>query len=719
MHVTLPQNMPAWLADMTIQSTAILLIAWVALKLFSQSSAAHRCLIAGTALLAIPGAMALSILFPQWNFIQSAAPAPTPVAVWKIQATTAAPLPTAPTSPSQAPLALRHWSLSEWLTGIWLAGIGSIATGLVISAVRLRRLERDTVAAGDSEVLKVFIHLVNEAGLSPKRIRLLFAPQNRVPMTWGFTKARILLPIEATEWPQNRLELVLRHELAHISRRDTLWTPIVYLAGAVQWFHPGVWWMLRTFSREREGACDDLAMNRGGHDPITFAATLLDAISVCTVGSRPLLPLALCMAAGDKAAVKARLAAVLNHSRDRSTCSATRSIATMSLTAGIMFLAAGLSACRPIPVKDATPSVPEQRVYFLTDTQWERLTEVVQKPPQPAAAATPKSAAPQAVTTVTDLAIAALRIRTHFVEAGIPLTTTKAEEEVVRLKDERTLVVNATPAAQEQIAKYLSTLTVEAMLRIDMKVFQLPKDAALQSLGLAFEGGEVRQTALTQSQVGELLGKLKTMKEATFQGTPSVIVRSGKRASIEMVRELIYPTEWAPPELPPVPMKSETDSESPGAFPVTPTTPTAFEMRPIGVRAEFEPRLLSPAIIQLEFAPEVTVLEGFINYGSPITTTGRNILGTPVAITLTENRIPQPVFHTAKFSCSVILKVGESVVMGGLTTPQHDMWQDKRQPLGNDATSPGVTMNSELAERLSKTPEKIVFFIISADTVSQ
>jgi hypothetical protein len=47
------------------------------------------------------------------------------------------------------------------------------------------------------------------------------------------------------------------------------------------------------------------------------------------------------------------------------------------------------------------------------------------------------------------------------------------------------------------------------------------------------------------------------------------------------------------------------------------------------------------------------------------------------------------------------------------------MWQDKRQPLGNDATSPGVTMNSELAERLSKTPEKIVFFIISADTVSQ
>ncbi|RYD29923.1 MAG: hypothetical protein EOP86_20830, partial [Verrucomicrobiaceae bacterium] len=50
--------------------------------------------------------------------------------------------------------------------------------------------------------------------------------------------------------------------------------------------------------------------------------------------------------------------------------------------------------------------------------------------------------------------------------------------------------------------------------------------------------------------------------------------------------------------------------------------------------------------IDLNLAPEVIEFEGFINYGTPIQTTGVNTLGTNKTIILTDSKINQPVFAT-------------------------------------------------------------------------
>ena len=55
------------------------------------------------------------------------------------------------------------------------------------------------------------------------------------------------------------------------------------------------------------------------------------------------------------------------------------------------------------------------------------------------------------------------------------------------------------------------------------------------------------------------------------------------------------------------------------AFPVTPTTPTAFETRNTGVTLEVEPVVGPDGVtIDLNLVPQVVEFEGFINYGSPI-----------------------------------------------------------------------------------------------------
>ena len=90
-----------------------------------------------------------------------------------------------------------------------------------------------------------------------------------MPMTWGCLPAvgplpgagaRVLLPAEAEEWPEDRRRAVLLHELAHVKRRDCLSQLIAQLACAVHWFNPLIWLAGHRMLVERERACDDLAL---------------------------------------------------------------------------------------------------------------------------------------------------------------------------------------------------------------------------------------------------------------------------------------------------------------------------------------------------------------------------------------------------------------------------------------------------------------------------
>ena len=183
---------------------------------------------------------------------------------------------------------------------------------------------------------------------------------------------------------------------------------------------------------------------------------------------------------------------------------------------------------------------------------------------------------------------------------------------------------------------------------------------------------------------------LNQKKGVDLMSAPSVTTKSGQRATVEVVREFIYPTEFDPPEIPQQfgsvgsVTNGLTGGTSGNAFPVTPTTPTAFEMRPVGVRMEVDPVVGADGnTIDLNLAPEVTEFEGFINYGSPIQTTGTDALGNPQPIVLTENKIQQPIFSSRKVQTSVTIWDGQTVAMGGLIREDVQDVEDKVPLLGD------------------------------------
>lgn len=105
-------------------------------------------------------------------------------------------------------------------------------------------------------------------------VRLLESALIQVPMTLGYFKPLILLPIGLTNHlSPAEVEAVLAHELAHIARQDWLFNLLQTLIEAVFYFHPAVWWMSATIRAERENCCDDTAVALTGNR-LAYAKTL-------------------------------------------------------------------------------------------------------------------------------------------------------------------------------------------------------------------------------------------------------------------------------------------------------------------------------------------------------------------------------------------------------------------------------------------------------------
>ena len=187
----------------------------------------------------------------------------------------------------------------------------------------------------------------------------------------------------------------------------------------------------------------------------------------------------------------------------------------------------------------------------------------------------------------------------------------------------------------------------------------------------------------TDPQFQVVVRALNQQKGVDLLSAPRVTTKSGQKATVEIIREFIYPTQFQPPQ---IPQSIGTTSGlvggggGGGSFPVTPTTPTAFEKRNTGVTLEVEP-VIGPDnyTIDLNLQPQVVEFDGFINYGSPISAT--NALG--IATVLTPNVINQPIFSTRKVSTSVSVYDGATVVLGGLVREDIQKVNDKVPVLGD------------------------------------
>lgn len=94
-----------------------------------------------------------------------------------------------------------------------------------------------------------------------KHIVLLESQLVKVPSVTGFFKPIILIPVGLlSNLPQDQIEAILLHELAHIRRKDYFINLVQSFAEILFFFNPGVLWVSSIIREERENCCDDIAV---------------------------------------------------------------------------------------------------------------------------------------------------------------------------------------------------------------------------------------------------------------------------------------------------------------------------------------------------------------------------------------------------------------------------------------------------------------------------
>ncbi|HEV8416657.1 MAG TPA: M56 family metallopeptidase [Bryobacteraceae bacterium] len=134
----------------------------------------------------------------------------------------------------------------------------------------------------------------------------------QTPMTWGVLRPVILVPEYVEDWSAEQRDMVIRHERAHIERRDWLWQGFAQVMTAVFWFHPLVWLALVQIRKEAEHAADDATLATGVQAP-DYADRLL-AVARQLSGPSTIAGVAMVR----RPALTSRIAAILDTARTRS-----------------------------------------------------------------------------------------------------------------------------------------------------------------------------------------------------------------------------------------------------------------------------------------------------------------------------------------------------------------------------------------------------------------
>jgi carboxyl-terminal processing protease len=145
---------------------------------------------------------------------------------------------------------------------LWGSGAGACLAAIGLALVRLRGLRRGCRILQDGPLFDLAERLAQQMNVR-RPIRLVVCTQRAIPMTWGVFRPTLLLPEEAASWSEDRLRMVVLHELGHIARWDCLTHLFGQLARCLFWFHPLAWLALAKQRQEQEKACDDLVIAQG------------------------------------------------------------------------------------------------------------------------------------------------------------------------------------------------------------------------------------------------------------------------------------------------------------------------------------------------------------------------------------------------------------------------------------------------------------------------
>ena len=252
-----------------------------------------------------------------------------------------------PETPKSLGVALPGWA-AVLLVGIW-GVLGSMRLGNVAwQCWRLHLLKRNgSAATGVLEDRFQEILCEMEVG---RGARLIISREISAPMAAGYFRPAVLLPSELAERANDsEMEALLRHEAAHLRRKDDWANLLQQLIRAIYFFHPGVWWLSRRLTLEREIACDDHVLAASGSRQ-AYALLLTEFAGRMQSSDWEAAPAAW----SRKSQLKERIGMILDQKRNASTRLARSKVGLAVVAVTLMAAAGWQSAPRLVFAQEAS-----------------------------------------------------------------------------------------------------------------------------------------------------------------------------------------------------------------------------------------------------------------------------------------------------------------------------------------------------------------------------
>ena len=190
-----------------------------------------------------------------------------------------------PARPSAAPVTdgviapqpvRRMVEVSTVLFWAWLAGTAVFLAVQGVGYARFRRLTRRwSEEAKNARYFEILREEADALGVTAPRLTLC-APVPTPALT-GLAHPTLLLPHE--NYAETELRFILRHELYHLKRRDILYKSFLTLVGALHWFNPLVYLMLRAADEDIELSCDSaVTADMEKAERAAYSETLLKSV---------------------------------------------------------------------------------------------------------------------------------------------------------------------------------------------------------------------------------------------------------------------------------------------------------------------------------------------------------------------------------------------------------------------------------------------------------
>jgi beta-lactamase regulating signal transducer with metallopeptidase domain len=295
------------------QAAVLLACVWAGLKIFRVKSPTLRHQVWLFALIAVATMPALSGLvqslpLPKTNNIALSYAVELP----RIVVTNdVAPIAQTPSRAASVKPSTKKPVILSLVFALWIAGVCAIVMTSAVNGLRLRRLR---AGARLASLADLDCDEWNCEVLQTGKARLALSDEIHSPILLGVLRPVIVFPADIASWtsPMER-SAMLRHELAHVERRDHYANLFQTVFGAVFFFHPLARYACRQLALEREMACDDHVVCSGA-EAESYAESIIKAAERGIGAPRGARQLALF---GTRQILERRIEMILNKDRLR------------------------------------------------------------------------------------------------------------------------------------------------------------------------------------------------------------------------------------------------------------------------------------------------------------------------------------------------------------------------------------------------------------------